>query len=127
MELKDIVSITGKPGLYRIVSRTNKSVVVEALDEKRTKFPIHPNYQVAMLEEITIYTDSDEELTLKKVFENIHEKDGKTPSVTHKAEPVKLRDYFKEVAPDHDEERVYLSDIKKLLKWYEILSAAEVI
>ena len=122
LNLKDILSITGKPGLYRIVAQTAKGVIVETLDEKRTKMPVQNNYQVAMLEEITIFTDGEEELGLKKVLENIENKDGMTASVTAKDDPAKIKAYFMEVAPGYDTDRVYVSDMKKILKWYEVLS-----
>ena len=123
LNLKDILTITGKPGLYKIVAQTAKGVIVETIDEKRTKIPVQNNYQVAMLEEITIFTNSEEDLQLKKVFENIEKKDGETSSVSAKDDSAAIKAYFLEVAPDHDTERVYVSDMKKILKWYEILSA----
>jgi hypothetical protein len=122
-ELKDIISITGKPGLYQVIARTGKGVIVESLDDKRTRMPVQNNYQVALLEEITIFTENEEELTLKTVFNNIEKKDGKTLSVSFNDEPVKIKEYFSEIAPGFDQNRVYISDMKKVLKWYELLAS----
>ena len=122
MALKDIVSITGKSGLYRIVSRTNSGIIVESMDERKSKMKINTNFQVAVLEEITIYTQDGSDLHLKDVFKNIYNRDGEKTAVSHKAKPNELREYFEEVAPDHDPDKVYPSDIKKIVQWYNILS-----
>ena len=122
LNLKDILTITGKPGLYKIVAQTAKGVIVETIDEKRTKIPVQNNYQVAMLEEITIFTNGEEDLHLKKVFENIEKKDGEKASESAKDDSSVIKAYFLDVAPDYDTDRVYVSDMKKILKWYEILS-----
>jgi hypothetical protein len=120
--LKDIVSITGKSGLYQIRSRTNNGLIVESLDEKRSKMKINTNFQISVLEEITIYTQDGSDLHLRDVFRSIREQDGEQTRISHKAKPPELKEYFQEVAPTHDPERVYPSDIKKVIQWYNILS-----
>ncbi len=127
MELKDIISISGKTGLYKIIAQTPKSMVAESIDAQKTKLPIHASHQVAMLSEITIYGGSGEDIPLKSVFENIKTKDGENLSVTQKDSPDKIKDYFKDVAPGYDTGRVYISDMKKVLKWYELLSSNNVL
>ena len=127
MELKDIISISGKTGLYKIIAQTPKSMVAESIDEHKTKLPIHSSHQVAMLSEITIYSATPEDITLKSVFENIKTKDGEILSVTQKDSPEKIKEYFKEVAPNYDTDRVYISDMKKVLKWYELLASNKVL
>lgn len=122
MRLKDIVSITGKSGLYKILSNTHKGIVVESMDEKKSKFMVDANFQVAVLGEITIYTNDGTDLYIKDIFKKIREKDGDKTSLSHKSKPAELRSYFQEVAPNHDEDRVYPSDIKKIVQWYNILS-----
>lgn len=122
MALKDIVSITGKSGLYRIISRTNNGIIVESLDERKSKMKINTNFQIAILDEITIYTQDDTDLHLRDVFKNIYQRDGEKTSISHKAKPAELNEYFEEVAPNHDPDRVYPSDIKKIVQWYNILS-----
>lgn len=120
--LKDLVSITGKSGLYQIRSRTNNGIIVESLDERRSKMKINTNFQIAILAEITIYTQDGSDLYLKDVFKNIRAQDGDQTRINHKAKPAELKTYFGEVAPTHDPERVYPSDIKKIIQWYNILS-----
>lgn len=119
--LKDLVSITGKSGLYRIRSRMDNGIIVESLDERRSKMKINTNFQIAVLQEITIYTLDGSDLHLRSVFQNIREKDGEQTSISHKAKPAELKAYFAEVAPNHDPDRVYPSDIKKIIQWYNIL------
>lgn len=121
MDLTQIVSITGKPGLYQVVSRTNNSLIVESLDEKRKKMPISASYQIALLSDITLYTTTMEDLTLEEVFKRIRKEEGLEISVKPKDDAATLRRWFEGIAPEHDAERVYSSDIKKLVKWYIML------
>ncbi len=120
-DTKEILSITGKPGLYKIAARTTKSIVVESLDDKRTKQPVHQNYQIALLDEITIFTTEEEDLRLRDVLETMFNRDGAMLPVSQKDDAGKIKSYFDEVAPNHDPERFYGSDMKKIIKWYEIL------
>jgi len=120
MTLDKILSITGKPGLYKLVTQTRTGFVAESLlDKKRVTVGMRTN--VSVLSEIAIYT-LDEELPLREVFLKIQEKEkgGKT-SVGHKDEKIKLEEYFFEVLPNYDEDRVYASDIKKVVQWYNLL------
>lgn len=120
MSLDKILSIGGKPGLYRLLTQTRTGFVAESLlDKKRVSVGAHNN--VSVLSEIAIYT-LEEELPLRQVFQNIQlkEKGGKT-SVAHKAEKIVLEEYFFEILPNYDEDRVYASDIKKVIQWYNLL------
>lgn len=120
MSLEKILSIGGKPGLYKLVTQTRTGFVAESLlDGKKITVGIRSN--VSVLSEIAIYT-LDEELPLREVFQKIQvkEKGGKT-SIPHKSEKIKLEEYFFEVLPNYDEDRVYASDIKKVIQWYNIL------
>ncbi|MUH36653.1 hypothetical protein D9O36_12440 [Zobellia amurskyensis] len=120
MSLDKILSIGGKPGLYKLVTQTRTGFVAESLiDQKRITVGMRSN--VSILSEIAIYT-LDEELPLRDVFLKIQvkEKGGKT-AVAHKAEKIKLEEYFFEILPNYDEDRVYASDIKKVIQWYNIL------
>jgi translation elongation factor EF-1beta len=124
MELKEIVSISGKPGLYKVLATTAWGVVVESLDDKKTRLPVNASQQVASLGEITIYTPDDENIKLQKVLENIAEKQAAGVEIpSHKDNPVTIKEFFEEVAPGYDKDRVYISDIKKVLKWYDLLRA----
>jgi hypothetical protein len=120
MSLDKILSIGGKPGLYRLLTQTRTGFVAESLlDKKRVSVGAHNN--VSVLSEIAIYT-LEEELPLREVFQKIQvkEKGGKT-SVAHKAEKIALEEYFFEILPNYDEDRVYASDIKKVIQWYNLL------
>ncbi len=120
MSLEKILAIAGKPGLFRLLTQTRTGFVAESLlDGKKLTVGMQSN--VSVLSEIAIYTLS-EEIPLRQVFLNIQvkEKGGKT-SIGHKEEKLKLEEYFFEVLPDYDEDRVYPSDIKKVIQWYNIL------
>ncbi len=120
MTLDKILSIGGKPGLYKLVTQTRGGFVAESLlDKKRITVSMRSN--VSVLSEIAIYT-LEEELPLREVFLKVQEKEegGKT-SVGHKEDKLKLEEYFFEILPDYDEDRVYASDIKKVIQWYNIL------
>ena len=120
MSLDKILSIGGKPGLYKLLTQTRTGFVAESMiDKKRISVGIHHN--VSLLSEIAVYT-LEEELPLKEVFAKIKLKEngGKT-SVGPKEEKIKLEEYFFEIVPDYDEDRVYPSDIKKIIQWYNLL------
>ncbi len=120
MSLDKILSIGGKPGLHKLVTQTRTGFVAESLiDGKKITVSIRSN--VSVLSEIAIYT-LEEELPLREVFQKIQvkEKGGKT-SIPHKSEKIALEEYFFEVLPDYDEDRVYASDIKKVIQWYNLL------
>jgi len=125
MDLKEILSIAGKPGLYQMIAQSKNGVVVESMiDGKR--FTAFAHERVSSLEEISIYTDN-EELSLKEVFKRIHEKHEGTKSIDPKSDKKLLRSYFEEVVPEHDQERVYTSDIKKMIGWYNLLVDKEML
>ncbi|MFH6601957.1 DUF5606 domain-containing protein [Maribacter algicola] len=120
MSLEKILSIAGKPGLYQLVTQTRTGFVAESLqDGKRITAGVQSN--VSVLSEIAIYT-LDKEVPLREVFLRIQTKEkGKKTSVGHKEDKLKLEEYFFDVLPDYDEDRVYASDIKKVIQWYNIL------
>ncbi|NND16161.1 MAG: DUF5606 domain-containing protein [Eudoraea sp.] len=121
MSLEKILSIEGRPGLFKLLTQTRSGFVAESLlDGKRLSVGIANN--VSLLSEIAIFT-LEEELPLREVFKKIQEKEngGKT-SVGHKDSKLKLEEYFFEVLPEYDEDRVYPSDIKKVVKWYNLLT-----
>ncbi|MFS4456250.1 DUF5606 domain-containing protein [Maribacter sp. 2304DJ31-5] len=120
MALEKILSIAGKPGLFKLITQTRTGFVAESLlDGKRISVGLRNN--VSVLSEIAVYT-LEEELPLREVLQKIQvkEKGGKT-TVGHKDEKIKLEEYFFEVLPNYDEDRVYASDIKKIIQWYNIL------
>ena len=116
-----VLTISGKPGLYRLLSQGRNMFIVEAVDASKKRLPVHNSDKVVMLDDIAIYTDT-EEIPLREVFAKILEKEGGVLSFDLKAStPEELVEYFESVMPDYDRERVYLTHIKKIYAWYNIL------
>ncbi len=120
MSLEKILSIGGKPGLFRLITQTRSGFVAESLlDGKKITVGMRGN--VSVLSEIAVYT-LEEELPLAAVFQKIKDKEkGAKTSIGHKSSKLDLEEYFFEVLPNYDEDRVYPSDIKKVIQWYNIL------
>lgn len=120
MSLDKILSISGKPGLYKLKTQTRGGFIAESLiDGKKMSVGLQSN--VSVLKDIAVYTLT-EEVPLRKVFEAIKKKEnGQPTSVNHKDSKDKLEEYFFDVLPDYDEDRVYPSDIKKIVQWYNLL------
>ena len=121
MSLEKILAIAGKPGLYALKVQTRSGFVAESLiDGKKITVGLRSN--VSLLSEISIYTDSSE-VPLGQVMKTIAEKEDNGPALSHKEDKEKQEAYFKEILPDYDQDRVYPSDIKKILNWYNMLQA----
>ncbi|PXV62482.1 hypothetical protein CLV62_11922 [Dysgonomonas alginatilytica] len=121
--LKTILSVSGKPGLFRLVSNAKNMVIVESLTDKR-RLPIYARDKVVSLGDIAMYTDEGE-VPLSEVLTKIQVKEnGAQASVATNSKPDVLKKYFAEILPTYDRERVYDTDIKKLISWYNLLSAA---
>ena len=121
--MKDtILAINGKPGLYKLVSRGNNSLIVETLDDAHRRMPVFASDRITSLRDTAMYTD-DEDKPLVEILDALYKKEeGKESSLDYKkASSKQLREYFAEILPDFDRERVHDSDIKKLLQWYNIL------
>jgi hypothetical protein len=123
MEFNKIIAVTGKPGLFHVVSQTKTGIVVESLSDKK-RFPILSTQNVSLLENIAIFT-YEEEVPLLTVFKSIFEKEEGKETISHKENGAKLTSFFSEILPDFDQERVYTSNIKKIIQWYNMLIAAE--
>ena len=119
MEFNKIIAVTGKPGLFTVVSQSKSSIIVEALEDKK-RFPITATQNVSLLENIAIYT-YDEEVLLLDVFKKMYEKTEGKQAISHKESGKNLTDFFSEVLPDYDAERVYTSNIKKVVQWFNLL------
>ena len=117
-----ILAISGKPGLYKLVSRAKNSLIVEALDETHKRIPAFGTDRITSLGDIAMFTET-EDIALYKVFNAVKElENGKAVSFDYKkASGKELQDYFTKVLPEWDRDRVHTSDIKKLLQWYNIL------
>ena len=119
MEFSKIISVAGKPGLFHAISQTKSGFIVESLMDKK-RFPIPSTNNVSLLENIAIYT-YEEEVPLLTVFKSMYEKTAGKEAISHKESSQKLTTYFSEVLPGYDEERVYTSNIKKVIQWYNLL------
>ncbi|MCU0428576.1 MAG: DUF5606 domain-containing protein [Cytophagaceae bacterium] len=120
--LKEIASVSGKGGLFRILKPTRNGVILETLDEKKSKLVANANERVSILKEISIYTTGAESSKpLEEILVTIKSTFGESLGVTTKSSEAELRAFLSKVLPDYDEEKVYASDIKKLVSWYEIL------
>lgn len=119
MNLRALVSVTGKPGLFKLIGQNKGGFILETLDKAKIKSVVNLNTtKMATLEDITIYGE-EEEIRLLDIFEKIKADGGNTPDTKSSGED--LRNFFREVAPGHDESRVYTSDIKKIITWYNII------
>lgn len=119
MTIDKIVAISGKPGLFEIISHTKGGIIVRSLvDNKR--FPVNAVQNVSVLNDIAIYTH-EEEVPLREVLKNIAEKENGKETINHKESNDTLLSFFGEVLPNFDDERVYASNIKKIVQWYNIL------
>lgn len=123
MEFHEIVSISGMPGLYRVLNSIANGVVVTSLEDNKSQFVSSRVNNISALENITIYLDNDENRTLKFVFSDMMKAEAETPVPDSKATNDELRKYFSTAIPTHDKVRVHNSDIKKMVKWYHILKA----
>lgn len=119
MKLDKVLSISGKPGLYELKAQTRGGFLAESLLDGK-KFPVSMRNNVSILSEIAIYTYT-EEIPLREVFQKIFDKEEGKPSIDHKSSKNELTDYFREILPEYDEDRVYPSDIKKVIQWYNLL------
>lgn len=121
MNLEKVLAISGKPGLYVLKVQTRSGFVAESLlDGKKITVGLRSN--VSLLSEISMYTNTAEK-PLAEVMRNIAEKEDNGLAVSHKEDNDKLIAYFKEILPDYDQDRVYTSDIKKVLNWYNLLQS----
>lgn len=120
--LETILSISGKPGLYKLVSRGNHSLIVETIDAQKKRMPAFAADKVISLADIAMYTD-EKEVPLRQVLNSIKEKEGGKPIGIdyRKASKEELYAFLGEVLPSFDRDRVYPTDVKKLIQWYNIL------
>jgi hypothetical protein len=119
MILKDILSISGEPGLFKFIAQGKNAMIVEHLETKR-RSSAFGSAKVSSLEEITVYTEK-EDIPLGKIFDLISDKNNGGPAIDYKSDPEKLKAWFSEILPEYDKDKVYTSDIKKIAHWYNIL------
>ena len=125
MDLSEILSITGKPGLYKVVTQAKNGIIVESLiDSKR--FTAFSNERISSLEEISIFSET-EDIPLKDVFKSFFDKYEGKAGISHKSNGKELKAVFEEVVREYDSERVYISDIKKVIQCYNLLAKKEIL
>ncbi len=119
MNLRGLVAVTGKPGLFKLIGQNKNGFVIESLDKQPVRTIVNiSTTKMATLEDITIFAE-EEEIKLLDIFNRLKENDIIVPDT--KSDGNALRNFFREAAPDHDESRVYSSDIKKIISWYNIV------
>ncbi len=123
--LKGILSISGQTGLYKLVAESKNNIIVESLDTKK-RMPVYSTVKVSALEDIAIYTETGD-LPLKDVFKTIFDMEDGGQAMSPKSSVEELKKYFKKVVPDYDKDRVYISDIKKIMLWYNSLQEKELL
>lgn len=119
MEFSKIISVTGKPGLFQVVSQSKNAIIAESLSDKK-RLAINATQNVSLLENIAIYT-YEEDMPLLDVFKAMAEKTEGEKAISHKESGKKLASFFAEVLPNYDDERVYTSNIKKVIQWFNLL------
>lgn len=125
MDLSKILSVTGKSGLFKLLSHNKTSFIVESLTDGK-RFPVFPNDGVATLDNISIFTE-DEDVSLQSVLLSIYKKENGAQSTVNVNDNNALKAYFAEVLPNYDRERVYVSNMKKVVLWYNQLVEKQLI
>jgi hypothetical protein len=122
MEFKEIATVSGKGGLFKVLNPTRSGVILESLDEKKSKLIVNANSKVSILHEISIYTtDNEGTVALEDVMRKVHKEFAGDTGLTKNSDNEELKSFLKHVLPTYDADRVYVSDIKKLVNWYSIL------
>ncbi len=119
MDLSKILSISGKPDLYKHIAQSRNGIVIEGITDGK-RINAFSTDKISSLQDIAIYT-KDDDLPLNDIFQNIFKKEDGKEAISHKASNKEIKAYFTEILSDFDEERVYVSDMKRVFKWYNIL------
>ena len=125
MDLSKILAISGKPGLYKMLAQTKNGLVVESMTDGK-KFTAFSHERISTLEEISIYT-TDEDRPLKEILKAIHDMQEGKAAIPHKSSNEELKAFFEKAVPDYDKENVYVSDIKKVINWYNQLQERDLL
>ncbi len=122
MNLSGIIAISGRAGLYKVIAQGKNNLIVESLEDRK-RFPAYASDRISALEDISIYT-YDEDVALKEIMGSIYKKENAGEALSHKSDQKTLEKYLVEILPNYDKERVYISDIKKIFQWYNLLHKA---
>lgn len=126
MDLKEILSISGYPGLFKLIKHSKNAIIVESLETKK-RMPAYATSKISSLEDIAMYTE-EEEVHLSVILKSIFDKEnGEKTSIKSKDKPEVLKKYMSEVLPDYDKDRVYVSDIKRLINWYNLFQRLDLL
>lgn len=125
MNLKGIIAISGRPGLFKVVAQGKNNVIVESMIDKK-RFPAYASEKISTLEDISIFT-YDEDVRLTEVLKSIYEKNEGKEAISHKEDMKVLEKELKNHLPNYDQERVYPSDIRKVFQWYNLLQKADLL
>lgn len=117
--LKGILSVSGQSGLFKMIAESKNNIIIESLETLK-RMPVHSTSKVSALEDIAIYTENGD-VPLKDIFKAIFDMENGGPSISPKVSVNELKAYFERVVPEYDKDRVYVSDIKKVLLWYNTL------
>jgi hypothetical protein len=123
MDLKDIVAVTGLSGLYKSAAKRNDGMIITSLETGKTTFASARIHMFTPLNTITVYLVNNNSIELTKVLAEMKKQERENPAPEVKSDNLTLKTYFKKILPDYDEERVYTSDIVKIIKWYKILDS----
>ena len=121
MNLKDLLSISGKSGLFKSIAQTKNGLIVESLTDKK-RFPAYVSDKVSSLADISVFT-TEKDIPLKEVMDLIHKKTAGGTCIDSKSDDKQIKTFFEEILPTYDKERVYVSDIRKMFSWYNLLQA----
>jgi hypothetical protein len=119
MDLTSIISISGRPGLFKVVAQGKNSIIVESLTDKK-RFPAYASDKISALNDISIYS-YEEDVPLTTILQSIYEKENGNSCISHKEDINALKTYLLDIYPSYDQERVYPSDVKKIFQWYNLL------
>jgi hypothetical protein len=125
MELKGILSISGYSGLFKLISQAKNSIIVESMDDKK-RIPVYSTNKISPLDEIAVYS-YEGEVQLKEILKKIYIKENAGETISAKSSPEELKKYMEIVLPNYDKEKVYISDIKKIISWYNQLHKLELL
>jgi hypothetical protein len=121
IDLSGIISISGQPGLYKIIAQSKNGIIVENLSDKK-RLNVYASTKVSTLSDISMFTTGDDK-PIEEIITNIYEKEKGGPAIDNKADDKAIEKYFSEILPDYDKERVYVSNMRKLLSWYNGLQS----
>lgn len=119
MDVSGIISVSGMPGLYKVVGQMKNGVIAESLMDKK-RLPIHAHQQISSLEDISMFTTGDNK-PVADILQTIYDKEKGGKCIDHKADEKEIVKYFETILPDYDKERVYVSNMRKLFNWYNLL------